>query len=77
MMKPPRIGCVFISGPMASRISGANPVIDGALTGVQNLSFHPSMFVSDNELRCRLAPRHHLTMYHKAESRGSTSKPQC
>ena len=40
-------------------------------TGVQNLSFHRSMFVSDQELRCRLAPRHHLTMYHeKAESRG-------
>jgi UbiD family decarboxylase len=40
-------------------------------TGVRNLSFHRSMFVSDQELRCRLAPRHHLTMYHeKAESRG-------
>ncbi|MDR2725054.1 MAG: UbiD family decarboxylase [Candidatus Adiutrix sp.] len=40
-------------------------------TGVNNLSFHRSMFVSDQELRCRLAPRHHLTMYHeKAESRG-------
>lgn len=40
-------------------------------TGVQNLSFHRSMFVSDKELRCRLAPRHHLTMYHeKAEKRG-------
>jgi UbiD family decarboxylase len=40
-------------------------------TGVQNLSFHRSMFVSDSELRCRLAPRHHLTMYHeKAEARG-------
>ena len=40
-------------------------------TGVQNLSFHRAMFVSDQELRCRLAPRHHLTMYHeKAESRG-------
>ncbi len=31
-------------------------------TGVQNLSFHRSMYVSDQELRCRLAPRHHLTM---------------
>ena len=40
-------------------------------TGVQNLSFHRSMYVSDAELRCRLAPRHHLTMYHeKAEQRG-------
>jgi UbiD family decarboxylase len=40
-------------------------------TGVQNLSFHRSMYVSDTELRCRLAPRHHLTMYHeKAEQRG-------
>lgn len=40
-------------------------------TGVQNLSFHRSMFVSDTELRCRLAPKHHLTLYHeKAESRG-------
>ena len=37
-------------------------------TRVRNLSFHRSMFVSDQELRCRLAPRHHLTMYHeKAE----------
>jgi UbiD family decarboxylase len=41
-------------------------------TGVQNLSFHRSMYVSDTELRCRLAPRHHLTMYHeKAEQRGA------
>jgi len=41
-------------------------------TGVQNLSFHRSMFVSDSELRCRLAPRHHLTMYHeKAEKTGA------
>ena len=40
-------------------------------TGVQNLSFHRSMYVSDTELRCRLAPRHHLTMYHeKAEKSG-------
>jgi UbiD family decarboxylase len=40
-------------------------------TGVRNLSFHRSMYVSDNELRCRLAPRHHLTMYHeKAEKTG-------
>jgi UbiD family decarboxylase len=40
-------------------------------TGVQNLSFHRSMYVSDQELRCRLAPRHHLTMYHeKAERKG-------
>jgi UbiD family decarboxylase len=40
-------------------------------TGVQNLSFHRSMYVSNRELRCRLAPRHHLTMYHeKAEQRG-------
>ncbi|ABE37031.1 ubiD decarboxylase family protein [Paraburkholderia xenovorans LB400] len=40
-------------------------------TGVGNLSFHRSMYVSDNELRCRLAPRHHLTIYHeKAEKMG-------
>ncbi|HLI11577.1 MAG TPA: UbiD family decarboxylase [Alphaproteobacteria bacterium] len=40
-------------------------------TGVGNLSFHRSMYVSDRELRCRLAPRHHLTMYHeKAERMG-------
>jgi UbiD family decarboxylase len=40
-------------------------------TGVGNLSFHRSMFVSDDELRCRLAPRHHLTLYHeKAEKMG-------
>ena len=40
-------------------------------TGVRNLSFHRSMYVSDGELRCRLAPRHHLTLYHeKAESMG-------
>ena len=40
-------------------------------TGIQNLSFHRSMYVSDDELRCRLAPRHHLTLYHeKAEKDG-------
>src|SRR5262245_23748887 len=40
-------------------------------TGVPNLSFHRSMYVSDQELRCRLAPRHHLTLYHeKAERMG-------
>ncbi|MSO92226.1 MAG: UbiD family decarboxylase [Rhodospirillales bacterium] len=40
-------------------------------TGVGNLSFHRSMVVSDKELRCRLAPRHHLTLYHeKAEKMG-------
>src|SRR5689334_5360575 len=40
-------------------------------TGVRNLSFHRSMYVSDQELRCRLAPRHHLTMYHeKSEKTG-------
>ncbi|MCS0495629.1 UbiD family decarboxylase [Ancylobacter sp. MQZ15Z-1] len=40
-------------------------------TGVGNLSYHRSMFVSDDELRCRLAPRHHLTIYHeKAEKMG-------
>lgn len=40
-------------------------------TGIQNLSFHRSMYVSDTELRCRLAPRHHLTLYHeKAEKNG-------
>lgn len=40
-------------------------------TGVGNLSFHRSMYISDTELRCRLAPRHHLTLYHeKAEKMG-------
>lgn len=40
-------------------------------TGVRNLSFHRSMYVSDEELRCRLAPRHHLTLYHeKSEKMG-------
>lgn len=40
-------------------------------TGVRNLSFHRSMYVSDQELRCRLAPKHHLTIYHeKAEQSG-------
>lgn len=40
-------------------------------TGIGNLSYHRSMFVSDTELRCRLAPRHHLTVYHeKAEKMG-------
>lgn len=40
-------------------------------TGVPNLSFHRSMYVSDDELRVRLAPRHHLTLYHeKAEALG-------
>ena len=40
-------------------------------TGVPNLSFHRSMYVSDGELRVRLAPRHHLTLYHeKAERMG-------
>jgi len=40
-------------------------------TGVPNLSFHRSMYVSDEELRVRLAPRHHLALYHeKAEQMG-------
>ena len=38
-------------------------------TGVRNLSFHRSMYVSDGELRCRLAPRHHLTLYHEKAER--------
>jgi len=39
-------------------------------TGVPNLSFHRSMYVSDDELRVRLGPTHHLTMFHeKAERR--------
>ena len=47
-------------------------------TGVRNLSFHRSMYVSDEELRCRLAPRHHLTLYHeKAEQMGRTSRRRC
>ena len=42
-------------------------------TKVRNLSFHRSMYVSDEELRVRLAPRHHLTMYHeKAEKMGKS-----
>ncbi|MBI3976545.1 MAG: UbiD family decarboxylase [Chloroflexi bacterium] len=40
-------------------------------TGVPNLSFHRSMYVSDEELRVRLGPTHHLTIYHeKAEAMG-------
>jgi len=40
-------------------------------TGVGNLSYHRSMYINDEELRCRLAPRHHLTIYHeKAEAKG-------
>lgn len=40
-------------------------------TRVRNLSFHRAMYISNNELRVRLAPRHHLAMYHeKAERRG-------
>ena len=40
-------------------------------TKVRNLSFHRSMYISDTELRVRLAPRHHLTIYQeKAEQRG-------
>ena len=40
-------------------------------TEVANMSFHRSMYVSDDELRVRLAPTHHLTQYHeKAESMG-------
>jgi 3-polyprenyl-4-hydroxybenzoate decarboxylase len=33
--------------------------------------FHRSMYVSDDDCACRLAPRHHLTLYHeKAEAMG-------
>ena len=40
-------------------------------TDIANMSFHRSMYVSDEELRVRLAPRHHLTLYHeKAEAAG-------
>ena len=39
-------------------------------TGVPNLSFHRSMFVSDTELRCRLGMSHDLARYQKkAEDR--------
>ena len=39
-------------------------------TGVPNLSFHRSMFVSDTELRCRLGMSHDLARYQKkAEER--------
>src|SRR4029077_7575844 len=38
-------------------------------TGVPNLSFHRSMYISDEELRCRLAPRHHLPLYHEKAER--------
>lgn len=34
-------------------------------TGIPNLSFHRSMYVSDSELRCRLGPSHDLAHYHK------------
>jgi len=27
------------------------------------------MYISDEELRCRLAPRHHLTLYHEKAER--------
>ncbi|MBI1774181.1 MAG: UbiD family decarboxylase [Proteobacteria bacterium] len=40
-------------------------------TGVANLSFHRSMYVSDTELRIRLGGTHDLTRYQqKAEARG-------
>lgn len=40
-------------------------------TGVANLSFHRSMYVSDTELRIRLGTTHDLTAYQKkAEARG-------
>lgn len=40
-------------------------------TGVPNLSFHRSMYVSDQELRVRLGSTHDLTKYQKkAEERG-------
>lgn len=40
-------------------------------SGVPNLSFHRSMYVSDNELRVRLGSTHDLARYQaKAESRG-------
>ncbi len=40
-------------------------------TGIPNLSFHRSMYVNDQEMRARLAPKHHLTLYHeKAEAAG-------
>lgn len=35
-------------------------------TGIPNLSFHRSMYVSDTELRCRLGPSHDLARYHAA-----------
>ena len=42
---------------------------------MHNLSFHRSMYISDSELRCRLAPRHHLTLYHeKAEKLGQAPR---
>jgi UbiD family decarboxylase len=34
-------------------------------TGIPNLSFHRSMFVSDTELRCRLGASHDLARYQK------------
>jgi 4-hydroxybenzoate decarboxylase len=56
----------------------AGPYITAAIflakdpvSGVPNLSFHRSMYVSDNELRIRLGTTHDLTKYQaKAESRG-------
>jgi 4-hydroxybenzoate decarboxylase len=38
-------------------------------TGVPNLSFHRAMYVSDRQLRVRLAPGHHLTRYHGTAER--------
>jgi UbiD family decarboxylase len=80
--KPPKIeyfDCKLSDLPLITYSArDAGPYFTSAIfiakepeTGVGNLSFHRSMYVSDQELRCRLAPRHHLTLYHeKAERMG-------
>lgn len=61
----------YSDGDAAPYFTSAMFIAKDPETGVGNLSYHRSMFISDNELRCRLAPRHHLTMYHeKAEKMG-------
>ena len=52
-------------------LTSAIYVAKDPLTGVPNLSFHRSMFVSDNELRIRLGKTHDLAKYQRsAEKEG-------
>lgn len=61
----------YSDGDAAPYFTSAMFIAKDPDTGIRNLSFHRSMYVSDSELRCRLAPRHHLTVYHeKAEKQG-------